>query len=208
MFNKENKEVEEKGATPYLDLPLDMESPWDATQAKARVAEWAGGPDKDKIDWAKYRQAFAWYDSNDPENFGSYKLPYADIVDGKLTAIWKGVVAVVAAVKGARGGVDIPDQDKDKVLKHMQKYYDKAGKEFPNSIQNLKPEEEEEAKKEEEEFEIVAIFDQKIQELTKKIMGIEQILRAHLSSVSEAEEDEDEEVVVIKLITDENKVQG
>ncbi len=127
-------DLEMKGATQYLDLPLDMERDWNADAARARLAKWAssdGSGDKDKMDWPKYRKGFAWWDDENPENFGSYKLPYADIVDGELTAIWRGVVAVMGAILGARGGADIPEADRRKVYEHMVKYYKKAEKEPP-----------------------------------------------------------------------------
>ena len=110
--NPEAVVVAVKAVVPYQDLPLDMERSWDARAARARIARWAGGPDKEDIDWTKYRKAFVWYDSENPENFGSYKLPIADIVEGRLTAIWRGVVAAMAALLGARGGVDIPEADR------------------------------------------------------------------------------------------------
>lgn len=120
----------EKGATPYLDLPLNMDRSWDKNRAIRSLRVWAGG-DKENIDWKKYRKGFMWYDEKNPENFGSYKLPYAEVINGKLTAIWRGVVAVMGAILGARGGVDIPDADRKKVYNHCAKYYKKAGKEPP-----------------------------------------------------------------------------
>lgn len=126
--------VERKGATTFLDLPLDAEASWDADAARDRIAKWAssdGSGDKEKIDWTKYRRAFAWYDADNPELFSSYKLPYADVRDGSLRAIWRGVVAVMGAILGARGGVNIPDTDRRKVYDHMARYYRKADKEPP-----------------------------------------------------------------------------
>jgi len=127
---------ESKGVTPYADLPTAPEDrTWDAAAARARVAKWAssdGSGDKDTIDWAKYRKAFFWYDSSAPDNFGSYKLPFADVVDGKLMAVWRGVAASMAALLGARGGVDIPEKDRKPVYNHIVKYYKKFDKEPPD----------------------------------------------------------------------------
>jgi len=61
-----------RAASGSTDLPLaDRDRPWDADVAVARVRSWAGGPDKENIDWAKYRQAFFWYNQENPEDFGS-----------------------------------------------------------------------------------------------------------------------------------------
>lgn len=116
------------GATDFKDLPLDeREAEWDSTAADDRVREWAGG---EEIDWEKYRQAFFWYDTENAEEFGGYKLGFADIVDGELTAVPKGVFAVAGVLDGARGGVDIPEADMDDVKAHVAKYYDKMATEF------------------------------------------------------------------------------
>ena len=116
--------------------PEDYE--WDADAAEQRIRRWAstdGSGDKDKIDWSKYREAFAWYDDKDPENFGSYKLPHHDIVDGRFCVVWRGVAAAMAAMRGARGGVDIPADDRDAVLRHLAAHYRQFDKEVPESFE-------------------------------------------------------------------------
>ncbi len=134
-FMQERKDLEEKAVVPYQDLPLaDMDTEWDAAKARKNVAKWAssdGSGDKDKIDWAKYRKAFLWYDAENQENFGSYKLPIADVFDGKLKAVPKAIFAAAAAIQGARGGVDIPDADKEKIKKILEKYYKKMDRTPP-----------------------------------------------------------------------------
>jgi hypothetical protein len=67
------------------------------------VFAWADG------ELAKIKQAFAYRDdSADPLTKAAYKLGYADVVDGTLTIVPKGVSAALGALNGARGGVDIP----------------------------------------------------------------------------------------------------
>ena len=101
--------------------PVSESSNWNADEAEQRVREWAS--DGDTIDWAKYREAFAWYDSENPERFGSYKLPHHDIENGQLVTVWRGVAAAAAALSGARGGVDIPTADIDGVKQHLSTHY-------------------------------------------------------------------------------------
>lgn len=112
-----------KTVPPFTDLPLaDRDTAWDSAAAVKRVRDWAGG---DNIDWGKYRKAFFWYDPQNTELFGSYKLPYADMIGGDLKAIPQAVIAVAGVLRGARGGVNIPDADKQKIIAQINRYYDK-----------------------------------------------------------------------------------
>lgn len=105
------------------NLPLaERSKPWSKASALKRVKAWAGAEDGPN---AKYRRAFLWYDKADGENFGAYKLPIGDVVDGELKAVPRAVFAAAAALQGARGGVDIPDSDKSKIRSNLTRYYDK-----------------------------------------------------------------------------------
>jgi hypothetical protein len=127
------KMISELSAIPAHETPkADENYSWDAAAAIRRLRIWAGGPDKEDIDWAKYRKGFAWYDSENPKSFGSYKLPHHDVVNGRIVVIWNGVRAAMAALKGARGGVDIPDSDKRGVYNHLKRHYRQFDKEAPD----------------------------------------------------------------------------
>jgi HK97 family phage prohead protease len=117
----------------FQDLPLGDEGrAWDKPAAEARVRSWAGGGDDvADMDWAKYRKAFVWYDASSPEQVGSYKLMIGDIIDGGLKAVPRGVYAAAGALQGARGGVNIPADDKDKAKAHLGRYYKKLDKTAP-----------------------------------------------------------------------------
>lgn len=118
----------EQGAVPYEDTPpMPRDAGWDADAAVQRVRKWAssdGSGDPEKIDWGKYRRAFGWYDSDTPETFGAYKLPHHDIVDGQLKVNFRGCVAALAALHGARGGVAIPQADRPRVEEHIRRHID------------------------------------------------------------------------------------
>lgn len=118
-----------KAATSFKDLPLaDRDRGWDASAAKARVREFTDSTEKPS---SKYKDCFFWYDRADKENFGAYKLPFTDVIDGRLTAIPRGIFAAAAAMQGARGGVDIPDADRPAVERHINRYYDKMNLDSP-----------------------------------------------------------------------------
>jgi len=117
------------GATGSTDYPLQSrETRWDGNSAELRIRSWAssdGSGDLDTIDFGKYQKGFFWFDSSDPSHITSYKLPYADLVDGGLRAVPKGIFAVAASLQGARGGLDIPEADKTTIKGHVEKYYKK-----------------------------------------------------------------------------------
>jgi hypothetical protein len=110
------------------DLPLDEERAWDGAAAEGRVRKWAstdGSGEKDQLDWPKYRKAFVVYDAANEESFGGYKLGFADVVDGKLTAIRAGLIAVRAVLAGGRGGVDLPEEVQERARAFVDGYLGK-----------------------------------------------------------------------------------
>ena len=112
--------------------PEDLE--WDKNRAIQNIRRWAstdGSGDPDKIDRKRYRLAFAWYNSEKPDLLTSYKLPHHDIWNGRFCVVWRGCVAGVAAVAGARGGVKIPKKDIPGVLSHFRVHYKQFDRPFP-----------------------------------------------------------------------------
>jgi len=109
--------------TNFQDLPLaDRDRAWDGAAAEKRVRAWARAEDEPND---KYRDAHVWYDADNKDNFTAYKLLVADVVGGRLVAVPRGVMAAGNVMVGARGGVDLPDKDRDRVLSHLAKYYRK-----------------------------------------------------------------------------------
>lgn len=101
--------------TGSVDLPVaDRDAEWDGDAATGRVFDWADG------DTGKIGQAYAYRDdSADPATRGAYKLGYADVVDGVLTIVPRAVSAALGAMNGARGGVDIPADERDAVRERL-----------------------------------------------------------------------------------------
>ncbi len=79
----------------------------------------------------KYRDAHVWYDGGNSDNFTAYKLLIADVIDGKVRAVPRAIMAAGNVMQGSRGGVDLPDQDIDRVKSHLAKYYKKMGEDAP-----------------------------------------------------------------------------
>ncbi len=115
--------------TAFQDLPLaDRNRKWDGDAAEKRVRKWAGAQDKPN---QKYRDAHIWYDSGKKDNFTAYKLLFADVSGGELKAVPRGVMIAGAIMDGARGGIDLPKADVDRVKNHLAKYYKKMDESAP-----------------------------------------------------------------------------
>ena len=109
--------------TAFQALPLaDRDREWDGAAAEKRVRDWADATDEPN---ARYRDAHVWYDADNKDNFTAYKLLIADVIDGRLRAVPRGVMAAAGVIQGARGGVDIPRSDVERVKSHLAKYYAK-----------------------------------------------------------------------------------
>ena len=113
----------------FQDLELaDPDREWDGAAAEKRVRAWVDAEDGPN---AAYRDAHVWYDADKKDNFTAYKLLVADVVDGTLRAVPRGVMAAGNVMVGGRGGVNLPDKDVDRVKSHLAKYYEKMGDEAP-----------------------------------------------------------------------------
>jgi len=115
--------------TTFQDLPLaDRDRSWDGDAAEKRVRAWADAEDEPN---QRYRDAHVWYDADRTENFTGYKLLIADVIDGRLKAVPRGVMAAGNVMAGGRGGVDLTRDDIDRVKSHLAQYYAKMGEDAP-----------------------------------------------------------------------------
>src|SRR5574341_769890 len=101
------------------DLPMVMRENWDGDAAKGRIFAWAGF-DGDSPDPGKARKGFLWYDGDaEPTARGSYKLPFADVVDGKLTAVAAGCRAAASRLPQTEG---MSSEDREKARSVLDHY--------------------------------------------------------------------------------------
>lgn len=117
---------EDRGAVAYYAYPPNDQGEWNKEAALERVRIWAsdGG---EEVNWAKYKSAFAWYDSSNPESFDSYKLLHHDVLNGGLVTVKDAVVSAGNAIQGARGANGIPSSDVPAVKQHLEKHYAQFG---------------------------------------------------------------------------------
>ncbi len=87
---------------------------------------WADLTDAEKKHIAGH---YAWAKEEPPATFGDLKLPHHDPKTGDV--VWNGVKAAMGALMGARGGVEIPEEDKAKVYEHLAAHYKQFDKKPP-----------------------------------------------------------------------------
>lgn len=127
--NLQARVTSSKSITSFADFPLaDSARQWKAAAAEKRVRSWAGAEEAPN---EKYRKAFVFCDTENPDVFDSYKLLIADVIDGKLTVVPRGIFAAAAVLQGARGGINIPATDKTKAKTHLTKYFAKMDLDAP-----------------------------------------------------------------------------
>lgn len=113
---------------------------WDGAAAKKRLAAFFSKDntgEKEDMNWSQYKNGFAWFDGGNKESFGAYKLPHHTIIDGKFVVSKKGVQVAMGALLGARGGVDIPDNEFNGVFNHLAKHYKEFDLEVPEKQKNI-----------------------------------------------------------------------
>jgi hypothetical protein len=114
---KELNQLQNKKVIPYKKYPLaDEGEAWDGP-AETAAAE---------VDDLKIM--CAWYDEENAENKGAYKLPHHK-ADKKT--VWRGVTAAMGALLGARGGIEIPKDDRKGIYEHLAQHYADFDKEAP-----------------------------------------------------------------------------
>ena len=112
-----------KTAVPFQDLPLaEKSTAFDLESALARVKDFTDSEDGPSVE---YKNAFLRYEKEDEGDFGAYRLPIADIINGKLVAVPE------AIFKAAEDINSVPPTDKGAVIKHLERYYAKMGMNSP-----------------------------------------------------------------------------
>ncbi len=121
-----------KAAVPYKDTgTASADAQWSAP-ALTDFTDQAWG-DLAAAEVKRVAAHFAWSENGPAESYGELKLPHhqASKTDvGK--AVWAGVRAAMGALLGARGGVAIPDAERQAVYEHLSKHYAQFEKEPPD----------------------------------------------------------------------------
>jgi len=124
-----DQEVISKTVPPVQDLPI-VDGDWDGSAARGRLRAWATSGEE--TDFSKYALGFGFYEESEEDTFGAYKLPHHDVEDGKLVTSRRGVFAAMGALLGARGGVDMPGDQRRAVYNHLADHYEQMDEEPPS----------------------------------------------------------------------------
>jgi HK97 family phage prohead protease len=109
-------------------LPLaPRDRAWNSTEAERRIREYTKSTEAPSQDYRKY---FMYFNGQAPELFGSYKLLYADIINGEPQIAPRAIFAIAGILEGARGGVDISDADKNRIKPVINQLYKRMADEF------------------------------------------------------------------------------
>jgi HK97 family phage prohead protease len=120
-----------KAVSPNKNLPIAArDRDWDSDAAVRRIREFT---ESNEAPNDRYKKFFMYYNQDNADNFGSYKLPFADIIDGEPHVVPKAIFAITGALEGARGGVDIPDADRGRIVSIVNECYRRMAREFDDS---------------------------------------------------------------------------
>lgn len=116
----------------WKGLPLaPRDAVFDNDDAVKRIAAWAQ-VNAQGADVEKLKRAFMWHDPRMPETATtSYRLPFGDVINGRLTLIYHAIYAAAALLSGAHGGLpDIPEQDKAELRQVISDIYPEMAEAF------------------------------------------------------------------------------
>lgn len=107
-----------------IDLPwASRDHAWDGPGASRRVQEWADG-DTDRMS-----QAFLWRNpERDPTTQAAYSLGYADVIDGRLRAVYRGLAAASGRLGQTENGMTAADRER--VAARISTLYERAAAAF------------------------------------------------------------------------------
>lgn len=115
-------------STSWKSMPIAArETPFRAQDAIVRLLDWAGGSA------SKFNSAFLWRNgSGQVGSPDSYRLPVADILDGRLTMIPRAVFSAGVILSGGHGELEgvVDDQEKLELKGVVSDIYDKLRAEY------------------------------------------------------------------------------
>lgn len=118
--------------SPDLALGVaDYEYPWDGRLARARVLDWCkskvnASPTTKEIDAACAKRAFLLRRDGEPDyTREAWDLPYADVINGQLKIVPRGVKAL-ASGHGVQAVQDVSDGEQERLRRHVCSLYDEV----------------------------------------------------------------------------------
>lgn len=116
-----------------------MVIPFKATPTAPKDQAWDGGAEVKAASVDDLKVMCAWYDAENPDVKGSYKLPHHES-SGDHAVVWRGVANAMARLNQTQ----MPDSDKKAVYNHLAKHYAQFDETPPDSKDFFPDEEEDE----------------------------------------------------------------
>lgn len=115
-------------SSSWKKFPLaPRETRFNADDAIARALDWSG------MSASKFNSIFLWRNSNgEVGNRNNYRLPIADIIDGKPTLIPRAVFSAGVIMSGGHGGLEgvVDETEREEIKRVLTQIYDMLAEEY------------------------------------------------------------------------------
>ena len=116
-------ELHVNACSPNLSLPLaPTDYAWNETEAVNRIRKFSGSESSPSTN---YRKFFMEFDAANVGDFSAYKMPFADVIDGRPYAVPAALEAINAE--------SVADSDRQRIMANVEHYKSKMEKTMPNS---------------------------------------------------------------------------
>lgn len=116
-------ELHANACSPNLSLPLaPADYAWNETEAVNRIRKFSGS---ESAPSTNYRKFFMEFDAANVVDFGAYRMPFADVIDGRPYAVPAALEAINAE--------SVADSDRQRIMANVEHYKSKMEKTMPNS---------------------------------------------------------------------------
>lgn len=116
-------ELHVNACSPNLSLPLaPADYAWNETEAVNRIRKFSGS---ESAPSTNYRKFFMEFDANNVCDFSAYKMPFADVIDGRPYAVPAALEAINAE--------SVAESDRQRIIANVEHYKSKMEKTMPNS---------------------------------------------------------------------------
>lgn len=124
-----------KSKLDLKEYPLaDIKTSWNKLDAIKNIK---ANTDSNEKPSKNYKIGFMYYDTDNQDDYKSYKLPYLDYIDNKFVVIPSALSSIVGMFSGKRNGPGMPENDKNVIKEMINKYYVKMGREEPFKKNNI-----------------------------------------------------------------------
>ena len=116
-------ELHVNACSPNLSLPLaPADYAWNEAEAVNRIRKFSGS---ESAPSTNYRKFFMEFDAANVGDFSAYKMPFADVIDGRPYAVPAALEAINAE--------SVADTDRKRIIANVEHYKSKMEKTMPNS---------------------------------------------------------------------------